>query len=130
MQLDFDNMASLLEPGKQEIILDHFRLGPEFKDRFNQLSDAFSLHVTRLLQQAHVSGDTEPLHESLLLKTLFGMADQYIKPESAREVACVAYMVSSLLAGTHAIISPYVAIIHLRASASQTTTFYGGTATA
>ncbi|WP_077919760.1 hypothetical protein [Spirosoma sp. 209] len=130
MQLDFDNLASLLKPGKQEMVLDHFGMGPEFMVRFDQLSAAFSVHVTRLLRGAEHSGDAEQLHESLLLKTLFGMADQYIKPESARELACVAYMASNLLASTHPIICSFLAILQMRKTASQTTTFYGGTATA
>ncbi|RYC69776.1 hypothetical protein [Spirosoma sordidisoli] len=125
MQLDFDNMASLLEPGKQEQVLAHFGLGQDFRDRLDLVSEAFRIHVINMVIQAHrsCSGDVEQFHESLLLKTLFGMVDQYVKPQSVAEVACVSFLASALLAGCETILSPVLGMI-------QTTTFHGGTATA
>ncbi len=95
MQVEFESMSALLEPGQHLLLHTQFGLSEDFAGRINEVASALTIHLNRVIAQIHTQNETTT--ESELVQTAFGLIDQHVRPQSAAEIACAAYLISSML---------------------------------
>ena len=97
MQLTFNTMSKLLEPGHHAAVFTHFGLTEEFGRRITDIADDLTIHMNDVLRNLYATGDTSEACECHMLKKTFALVDKYVKPTTMAEVACASYMVSTMM---------------------------------
>lgn len=131
MQVEFDTMSALLEPGEHDYVYTHFGLSEDFSQRIVNMTDTLTLHVNQVVGKIHSAGITADTTECQLLKIVFGLVDEYVQPKSAAEIACTAYLVSTIMGHLANIMQANIQSARMREEAKsglKPSTYYGGNA--
>jgi hypothetical protein len=96
-------MTALLVPGKIEMVIEHFKCAPDFKDRLKQANDQFTDYLMAEIDKARRTGD-DVLNDSQLLAKHFEFIDELVKPESINEVVCAAFLAGKMIEGVRKMI--------------------------